>query len=138
MSLRARHAYFDEDGNIHTFSQARYERVMDAHTHEAIPELAGRRVRVLSLYVRFEGRVPIEIVNIDASLVAFDDEGRRDQTEAERERRAAVGLLGGPSRSPDPSNVVSAATRFESAGFHWRPTREQIEAVIAAHRLQHE
>ena len=41
MSLRPRYAYLDDDGTIHTVSQARYARVMDPHQREPIPELTG-------------------------------------------------------------------------------------------------
>jgi hypothetical protein len=43
--IRLRHVYFDDDGTIHPLSQARYDRVFAPHTREAVPELAGRRVR---------------------------------------------------------------------------------------------
>lgn len=77
VSVRPRHAYFDEAGAVHKLSQARYERVMNLEVREAIPELAGCRVRFLTLYVRFEDDMAIEIVNASASYVAFDEKGRR-------------------------------------------------------------
>jgi hypothetical protein len=79
--------------------------------------------------------VPIEVSQTDASLVTFDDEGRRDQAEAARERHAAVGLLD-QSDQPSTTGVIPAAARFQTAGFRWKPTRAELEAAIAVHRLR--
>jgi len=137
VSLRLRHVYFDDDGTARPLSQARFERVFGLHMREPIPELAGRRVRFLTLFVWFEDGIPIEVSQTDASLVTFDDEGRRDLTEANRERHAAVGLLD-QSDQPSTTGVVSAAARFQTAGFRWTPTRAEIEAAIAVHGLRND
>lgn len=135
MPIRLRHVYFDDDGTIHPMSQARYDRVLAPHTREAVPELAGRRVRFLTLYVWFEDAVPLEVSRAEGSLITFDDEGRRDLADAERERRAAVGLLD-QSHRPSATGLISAAARFESAGFRWNPTRAELEVAISIHRLR--
>lgn len=135
MPIRIRHVFFDEDGTAHPMSQARFDRVFDPNTREAVPELAGHRVRFLTLYVWFEHGVPLEVSRTEGSLVTFDDEGRRDLADADRERRAAVGLLD-QSHRPSTSGVISAAARFESAGFRWTLTRAELEAAISVHRLR--
>ena len=134
MPVRPRHVYFDDDGAAHPLSQARFGRVFDLHAREPIPELAGRRVRFLTLFVWFEDGIPIEVSQTEASLVAFDDEGRRDLAEANRERHSTAGLLD-QSDQPSSSGVISAEARFQTAGFRWRPTRADIEAAIAIHGL---
>ncbi len=138
MSIRLRHAYFDDVGAVHTLSQARFERVMDRHNREPIPELAGKRVRFITLSVLFEDGVAIEVARVDPSLVAFDDDGRRDEDDANRQLHAAVELLDDVVGRSDSSTVVPAAARFQVAGFRWKPTPEQIEAVIEAHHLRNE
>lgn len=138
MLIRLRHVYFDEDGTARPMSQARYDRVFGPHTREAVPELAGRRVRFLTLYVWFEDGVPIEVSRVEGSFITFDDEGRRDQADADLERRAAVGLLDSIGGSPEQPGVISAAARFQSAGFRWRPSQANIKAAIAVHRLRHD
>lgn len=135
MPIRLRHVYFDDDGTIHPMSQARFDRIFDPHTREAIPKLANRRVRFLTLYVWFEDGLPLEVSRAEGSLVTFDHQGRRDVADADRERRAAVGLLD-QSHRPSTSGVISAAARFESAGFRWNPARADIEAAIVVHRLR--
>jgi hypothetical protein len=135
VSIRLRHVYFDDDGTIHLMSQARYDRIFAPHTREAVPERANRRVRFLTLYVWLEDSVPLEVSRAEGSLVTFDDDGRRDLADAERERRAAVGLLD-QSHRPSTSGVISAAARFESAGFRGKPTRAELEAAISVHRLR--
>lgn len=62
------------------------------HPREASPELAGRRVRFLTLLIWFEDGIPLEVSQTEASLVTLDDEGRRDQAEADCERHATAGL----------------------------------------------
>ncbi len=46
---------------------------MDRHTPETIPELAGQRVRFITLCVLFEDGVAIEVARVDSSLVASDE-----------------------------------------------------------------
>lgn len=112
MAIRPRYAYFDEDGNARAMSQARYERVMDLHTREPFAELAGRRVRFLTLYVWIEDGVPVEVSRVEPSLVAFDDEGRLDRAEAERQLHAAVNLVEQAVFGTAEVGVVPAAARF--------------------------
>lgn len=135
VSIRLRHAYFDDAGKAHPLSQARFDRVMDAHIREPIPELAGKRVRFITLYVQFEDGLAIELVRVEASLVVFDDKGR-DEADADRQLHAAASLLDDTIGLSTTSTVVPAAGSFQASGFRWKPTSEQVEAVIAAHRLR--
>jgi len=136
VSIRLRHAYLDDTGEIHPLSQARFDRVMDAHIREPIPELAGKRVRFITLYVQFEDGLAVELVRVEASLVVFDDKGCRDEADADRQLHAAASLLDDTIGLSTTSTVVPAAGRFQASGFRWKPTSEQVEAVIAAHRLR--
>ncbi|MCX4239434.1 hypothetical protein [Paraliomyxa miuraensis] len=68
--------------------------------------------------------------------MTFNDEGRRDEDDADLELRAAVGGLG-LSHQPSSSGLVLAAAHFLSAGFRWKPTWTDIEAALAVHRLHH-
>ncbi len=135
MSIRLRHVYFDEDGTARPISQARLGRVLSPDTREPLPELAGRRVRFLTLYVLFDEDVAIEVSRAEPSLIAFDDEGRRDQAEASRERHAAVQLLDDTAHSTEPG-LITAGARFQTAGFRWKPTPADLDAAIAIHRLR--
>lgn len=136
MPLRARYVYFDDDGNAHRMSQARYERILDREAGEAVPELAGRRVRFLTLFVWFEDRVPVEVSRADGTLLTFDAEGRRDLAVADRQLQAAVELMNDSIVGRSEAGVISAAGRFKTAGFRWTPTQDEVEAAIAVHRLR--
>lgn len=61
-------ANFDDSGTAHSICQARFERILDRELREPFPELAGHRVRFLTLFVWFEDRVPIEVSRVDATL----------------------------------------------------------------------
>jgi len=117
-------------------SQARFERILDLQTREPIPELAGRRARFLTLYVRFEDGAPVEVSRVEPWRVAFDDEGRLDRAEAQREHQAAINLLSESIINGTQPGVVSAAARFQTAGFRWKPTRAELEAALAVYRLR--
>ena len=108
---------------------------MDPHQREPLPELADRRVRFLTLYVEFADGSPIEVLSVEARMITFDAEGRRDQDDTRRALQAAVGLFDTAFGSSKPTTVVPAAARFQSAGFRWKPTSAEVDAVIAAHRL---
>ncbi|MCA9652120.1 MAG: hypothetical protein KC501_19550 [Myxococcales bacterium] len=136
MAVRPKHVYFDDDGAVHPLSHTRLTRALDGNLREPIAELSGRRARLLTLYVLFEDRVPIEVVCVEPAILTFDPDGCRNQADAAREMKAAVAQLG-PARRPDSSsNLIPAAARFEAAAFTWTPTKAQIEAAIAAHRLR--
>lgn len=90
------------------------------------------RVRFLTLYVWFEDGVPVEVSRVEPSLVAFDDEGRLDRAEAERELHAAVGLVDQAVFGTAEVGVVPAAARFQTARFRWKPTQAELEAALAA------
>ena len=109
-------------------SQARYERILDREVREAVPELAGRRVRFLTLFVWFEDRVPVEVSRADGMLLTFDA--------ADRQLQAAVELMNDSIVGRSETGVISAAGRFKTAGYRWTPTRDEVEAAIAVHGLR--
>jgi hypothetical protein len=96
-----------------------------------------RRVRFLTLYVWFDHGVPVEVSRVEPSLVAFDDDGRRDRAEADREHQAAINLLDEAVFGPAEPEVIPAAARFQTAGFRWKPTRADLDAALAVHGLRH-
>ena len=73
---------------------------------------------------------------MESSLVAFDDEGRLDRAEAERQLHAAVNLVEQAVFGTTELGVVPAAARFQTAGFRWKPTQAELEAALAVHRLR--
>lgn len=136
MAVRPKHVYFGEDDTVHPISHTRLTRALDPEIREPIVEFSGRRVRVLTLYVLFEDRVPVEVVRVEPAILTFDPDGCRNRADAAREMKAAVAQIG-PARCPDStSNLIPAAARFQAAAFTWTPTKAQIEAAIAAHRLR--
>ena len=75
----------------------------------------------------------VEVARVDSPLVAFDDNGRRDEADADRQLHVAVELLDDAVGRSDSSTVVPAAARFKVAGFRWKPTPEQrpVNALFA-------
>ncbi len=137
--LHLRHVYFDDHGAAHPLSQARFTRVFDLDTREAISELAGRRVRFLTLFVWFEDDLPLEVSQTEASVVTFDDDGRRDQAKANRERRSAARLLDqsdepspNPSRSPEVVLGLHLQLLAYGLGPRRRETRPPSTTVASA------
>ena len=68
----------------------------------------------------------------------MDRHNREPIPELVGKRHAAVELLDDVVGRSDSSTVVPAAARFQIAGFRWKPTPEQLEAVIKAHDLRNE
>lgn len=136
VSLRVRYAYFDDEGTAHRMSQARFDRVHDREFREPVPELAGRRVRFLVLFVWFEDRVPVEVTQMDAWIITFDSDGRRDLAVADRQLQAAVETVDETILARSDPAVIAAAGRFKTAGYRWKPTTAQVEAAITVHRLR--
>ncbi len=89
---------------------------MDRHPEESLPELAGCRVRFVTLMVECVDGIAVEVTHIDPILLAFDPEGRR-------------ALLG-------PPDGLAPRARSGPAVIRAMPSADELEAVLRAHGLR--
>ena len=83
----------DDDDSLHRLAMARYQRLRRRAPGESLPQYAGKRVRCAMVVLEVAGRKPISMIHIDYYMLTFDEEGRVDPAELEKEARLAVEVL---------------------------------------------
>jgi hypothetical protein len=82
------------------------------------------------------GRKPMSMIHIDYYMLAFDDQGRVDPVELEKEARLAVEALPHYIDEEQSGRVIDARTHFARRRyeheFKWTPTPEIQAAIVSA------
>jgi len=124
----------DDDDSLHRLPMARYQRLRRREPGESLPRYAGKRVRCAMVVLEVVGRRPISMIHIDYYMLAFDDEGRIDPAELEKEARLAVEALP-PIDEEKSERVIDARTHFAKRRyeheFKWTPTPEIQAAIVS-------
>ena len=127
----------DDDDSLHRLPMARYQRLRRGEPGESLPQYAGKRMRCAMVFLEVAGRNPISINHIDYYMLTFDDQGRVDTDELEKEARLAVEILP-PYIDIDEEQsgrVIDARTHFAKRRyeheFKWTPTPEIQAAIIS-------
>jgi hypothetical protein len=88
------------------------------------------------VFLEVAGRQLQAIRNIECFLLQFDDKGRIDKKEWEKEMRLGMELLPSILNEEHPKNVINAQHRFAKRRyeheFKWKPSRKMEEAIVAA------
>jgi len=131
MGLSVRIFIVGDDDTIQRLAWARYERLLGHDSKECLPQYANMRVRYALVAVELYDRRPVEILKFQYSFLTFDDKGRLDPDESEREARLAFDVLGPIDTSS--GNVIDDGHIFARKRFRgkytWTPSPE-IDAVI--------
>jgi hypothetical protein len=75
-----------------------FYRIMLQHEDEAHPEFKGQRVRYAAIYIQYEGRRPLTVKRASFGYISFDENGRFDDAEWQKEQELFVQYF------PDPEN----------------------------------
>ena len=126
----------DDDDSLHRLAMARYQRLRRREPGERLPQYAGKRVRCAMVVLEVAGRKPIRMIHIDYSMLTFDEEGRVDPAELEKEARLAVEVLPPYIIDEEQSGrVIDARTHFAKKRyadeFKWTPTPEIQAAIVS-------
>ena len=103
---------------------------------ESLLQYAGKRVRCAMVVLEVAGRKPISMNLIDYYMLTFDDQGRVDTAELEKEARLAVEVLPPYIIDEEQSGrVINARTHFAKKRyeheFKWTPTPEIQAAIVS-------
>lgn len=81
------------------------------------------------------GRKPISMSHIDYYMLTFDDQGRVDPGELEKEARLAVQILPPYTDEEQSGRVIDARSHFAKRRyeheFKWTPTPEIQAAIVS-------
>ena len=135
MGITCRVFFLDDNDSLQRISMARLDRLLHFDRAESFPQYSGKRVRCAMVFVEVAGRRVLGIRNIDYFLLTFDDKGRIDRKEWEKEMRLGMELLSFIPDGEHPKQVVNAQHRFAKRRyeheFKWKPSPKVEEAIVA-------
>ena len=136
MGIGCRVFFVDDNDSLQRISMARLDRLLHFDRGESLQQYAGKRVRCAMVFLEVAGRQVQAIRNIDYFLLTFDDKGRIDKKEWEKEMRLGMELLSFIPDEEHPKQVVNAQHRFAKRRyeheFKWKPSRKVEEAIVSA------
>ena len=126
----------DDRDSLQRISMARLHRLIYFDRRESLSQYAGKPVRCAMVSVEMAGRQVLAIRNVDYFLLSFDDKGRIDKKEWEKEMRLGMDLLPSIADKETPAKVIDARHRFAKRRyeheFKWKPSRKVEQAIVAA------
>ena len=136
MGIGFRIFFVHDDGSIHRFPLARFERIMNQDPNECLPEYAGKRVRYALVTVDLENRKPVEITGMGYNILALDSEGRLDVAEFQQEMRLWIDSMPTEPNKKISRKVIDAEALFIDRRYrnryHWKPNPEIEKAIVKA------
>ena len=132
MGISLRIFIVEDDDTVYRLPLAKYDRLLEHHPKECLPQYVGKRVRYALVVVDLFNRKPVEILKFQYSFLTFDDEGRFDPEKAEREARLAFDVLGPIDTSS--GNVIDAGHLFAEKRFRdkytWEASPEIEDKIV--------
>ena len=136
MGVACRVFLVDDNDSLQKISMARLDRLLHFVRAESLPQYSEKRVRFAMVFVEVAGRRVLGIRNIDYFLLTFNDKGRIDKKEWEKEMRLGMELLSFIPDGEHPKQVVNAQHRFAKRRYEhevkWKPSRKLEEVIVAA------
>ena len=128
--------FVNDDGSLKRFPISRFERLLQHHPKERLPQYAGKRLQYALVVVDLVNRKPVGILDIQYPILTFDSEGKIDAAELQKEMRLGVDMVPIGTNARTSRNVVDAEHRFLQKRYEnkylWTPTPEIEEAIIKA------
>lgn len=136
MGLSLRIFLVDDNDSLQRLPVSRYNRLLRGEPEERLSRHAGKRVRYALIVVEVVNRKPVDILDIQYSVLFLDSEGRLDRSEQAKETKLAMEVMGPLSLIQEPGQVVNARHRFAKKRYEhkysWKPSLEMQAAIVAA------
>lgn len=136
MGLGFRIFLFDDNDCLHRLSMKRYNRLFRSEPEERLPQYAGKRVRCALVVLEVVERKPVSIARVEYSIITFDNEGRIDVSEREKQMRIAGELFSFAFDKQSSEKIIDAKSHFArkryEQEFKWRPSPAIEEAIVNA------
>jgi hypothetical protein len=103
----------ENDGRLKPVSLKRFQALMhDGKAMEALPRYAGQRVRCAFVVLECENRKPTAIERIDCAILNFDESGRLNSSDEQRQARLAIEALSSLTPKSREGTVIDARSHF--------------------------
>lgn len=133
MGLGTRIFTVNDDDTLKRMPLKRYHRLFKRDPEERFSEYAGNRIRYVLVVLELKNRKPVEILKIQYSYLAFDQEGRLREDEREKADRLSMDMIKPMQSEQDSNHLINARYKFAKRQFNreyrWKPSPE-IEAAI--------
>lgn len=134
MGIGVRIFLIEDNDSIHRVSMARYNRMTNPDTDEYFTQYAGKRVRCAMIFLEVEKRKPLSVVRAEYYYLPFDNQGRIDTTEQEKQLRLSSEIAPPIFEEQGPKKVLDAQSRFAKKRykqeFQWTPSPETEIAIM--------
>lgn len=121
---------------LSVFHLSRFERLIRHDAEERLSWHSGKRVRFVEVALELEQRKPVQILRIQPFALSFDQEGRVDQSEQEKEQRLIAEVISTPLTKKEPDNIIDAQHHFAKKHldhrYRWTLAPEIEEAILKA------
>ena len=133
MGLGTRIFIINDDDTLKRMPMKRYHRLFKRDPEERFLEYAGNRIRYVLVVLELKNRKPVEILKIQYSYLAFDQEGRLREDERDRAARLSMEMIIPSLPEQEPNHIIDAGYKFAKKRFdrefRWEPSPE-IETAI--------
>src|SRR5438132_12074541 len=134
MGIGMRVFFVESDDRLKRISLRRFEGLMDHRVGmEPLPEYAGQRLRYAFVILETENRKPVAITHIDCAILKFDETGRVDSDDWNRQGHLAVEVLPFPLPENRRGPVIDARRRFSkklyAQLYRWQPSSQITKAI---------
>ena len=133
MGIGTRIFLIDENDSLHRISISRYSKMRNPDSDERFIQYAGKRMRCAMIFLEVEKRKPLSVVRTEYYYLPFDNQGRIDSTEQEKQLRLSSEIVPPIFEEQGPKKVLDAQSRFAKKRykheFQWTPNQE-IETAI--------
>ena len=120
------------ENDIRKISYARFQRLLDGHESERLPEYAGKKIKYALAVIKSENRKPIEVLNIDLGYLYVGNDGRLNQKELQQEMADAMNAVSFPGEK-QPPNVIDASATFAAKRYRnkytWSPSQDELSKI---------
>jgi len=127
-----------------TFLRLRKEtfyRIMLQHEDEVHPEFKGQRVRYAAIYIQYDGRRPLAVKRASFGYIPFDQNGRLDEHEWQKEQGLFVQYFPDLKNLEKPQVEEARIARVDQEmerEFAWEPAptlRQQLYDAALHNKL---
>lgn len=136
MGISIRYFLVDNEDNVKSISIAKIERLQKGDPGEKYPELKNEKIKLAEIYVEFDGRKPIRVIQIHGSFLSFDSNGMLDQEEIQKEMHAGVGAAIQIDLQDKNKKIINAEKVFASKMFQnkykWSLNDELKQKILKA------
>jgi hypothetical protein len=136
MGIGTRIFLIEENDSLHRISISRYNKMRNLDSGECFTQYAGKRMRCAMIFLEVEKRKPLSVVRTEYYYLPFDNKGRIDSTETEKQIRLSLEIVPPILEEQSPKKVLDAQSRFAKKRykheFQWTPNQEIETAIMTA------